>query len=279
MKRTMKKVLSLVLAASAMAGTMVGCTTKTPEVEMVISYDNKEYTLTYKLYKSVAPSTVDHFMMLVENDYYDGLCVHNYDVTGNKMYTGGYSYVEGGSDGGLEYKSYYDIVKTYKDFKYSVWADLEKKEGLYTLRGEFAANGFKVGDENNSGALKQSLGSLSMFYTEKECEDEVAVYNGTTKKMQKNEYKYNSATSLFAIALTDGSSVSDAYCTFATLTDKSVSVFERLKENIEKDEDFTTQYDFEIDRDDAFVKDYHNSVAYEVPNSPIVIESMKVTKY
>lgn len=288
MKTMTKKILSLIMAVAATGscmGMMAGCstTTKTPEIEIKIEYEGKTYKLGYTLYRAVAPSTVTHFMTLVENKYYDGVCVHDYDATADKMYTGGYTHVDGGEDGGLVYKNYYEIVKAYKNFTHTVWTDLNKTEALYNLRGEFSSNGFYVGDENNSGAIKEAFGSLSMFYTAKACDDEVAVFNksanGGKGKMQKDPYEYNSATSLFAINLSDGGSINPDYCTFATLKEESVSVLEKLVELIEDEDDFTTEYTLPIDRDDRFMKEYNSEATYSIPETPIVIQEVKVTKY
>ncbi len=274
MKKSIKKALCLLLTISATAGFMSGCSTetKTPEIQMKLEYGGKKYTLNYTLSRSAAPNTVRHFLKLVENDYYDGLCIHDYQV-GSKMYTGGYTYEEEK----LVDKSYYSVVKNYKDFNHTVWKDSEKKEPLYTLYGEFSANKFYAGDSSGKNALKESFGALTMYYTEKDVEDEVSVLM-TSDKVVSKEYKYNSATSLFSIALKDFATVNSNYCTFATLKENSVENLEDLVEEIGED-DITTQTTVEIDRDDAFVKDYEKTAEYNLLNTPLIIEQIKITKY
>ena len=115
MKKTMKKVIGAALASAcvfASATTFAGCTTSHPEVQMKIEFNNKTYTLEYKLYRKIAPATVQHFMDLVDANYYDGLCVHDYQT--NRWYTGGYEYDADNTEvyGGLVEKNYFDAVKT-----------------------------------------------------------------------------------------------------------------------------------------------------------------------
>ncbi len=282
MKKFAKKILSYTLALTAMLGsaaTLSACETDHPEVEMVLQYEGKNYTLKYILDRKATPATIAHFFKLVENNYYDGLCVHDYDKE-SKMYLGGYSYdVNATSESKLVYKNYYDVVKSYENFPTSVWSDKDKTTALYTLRGEFSDNGVKIGDKNNSGALKEDFGALTMYYSAKSGENEVAVYNTSTKKMQKANYEYNSATSLFAMNLSDSSSVNNKYCTFANLDEDSVETLEKLIALVDKDEDNTVEYTLDIDRDDAFVKDSDPTATYNVLQSPIVIKSVKVVKY
>ena len=79
-KKMMKKIVCntlAVLSASACLGLATACETAHPEVEMTIVFNEKEYVLEYELYRNIAPSTVNHFLTLVDNDYYNGLCVHN----------------------------------------------------------------------------------------------------------------------------------------------------------------------------------------------------------
>ena len=93
MKKAMKKILCGALCLTACLGSAFSfsaCETSKPEVEMEIEFNGNTYTLEYTLYRKIAPATVNHFIALAENGYYDGLCVHNY--TSSKMYTGAYKY-------------------------------------------------------------------------------------------------------------------------------------------------------------------------------------------
>ena len=281
MKKMLKKSTSFALAMIATVASMgifTACETKKPEVEMKIEYAGEVYTLEYTLYREVAPATVKHFITLAENNYYDGLCVHSYDESANKMYTGAYKYQAGAENGGLVYQNYYDIVSKYSNFNHTVWVDSDKVTPTYTLKGEFSANSFKV----ESGALKQSFGSLAMFYTAKDFDDleKVAVLRSDGEKTDNRAYEYNSATSQFTIALSKTETSNANYCTFATLNDDSVEVLEALLAAIDEYEtDFVEEIEMEIDKDDAILGDRDNEATYKVPVSPIVIKSVKVTKY
>ena len=283
-----KRIVSAALALSAVcasAATFSACETAHPEVQITLSFQNQDYTLDYTLYRKVAPATVEHFLTLAENGYYDGLCVHDYDDS--KMYTGGYSYQDGGANGGLIYKNYYEIVKSY--IPQTVWQDQAKTLPTYTLYGEFESNKFSV---KNNGHLLESFGSLTMYYTEKEdCEDSVYVQRSDGDGVSTRGYEYNSATSLFYISLSTGTKTNKNYCTFALLSDDSTSALTDLQTAIadyiednygeEEDaaEDFVTDVTLEVDADDIFVGGRDNEETYQVPNEPIVVKKVEVKKY
>jgi cyclophilin family peptidyl-prolyl cis-trans isomerase len=260
------------------------CETKNPEVKMQIEFDGETYTLEYKLYREFAPATVKHFLMLAENGYFDGVCVHNFDEENSKMYTGAYTYDANAENGGIVYKNYYDIVASYEDFNHTVWVNSDKTDPTYTLKGEFSANRVKV---DSGSFLEQSFGSLTMQYTEKDFDEleDVAVLRAQKSdngeyETNSREYKYNSATSQFSIYTSTMNKADSAHCTFATLMDKSVSVLEDLLAAISAQEgDFVNVYEVDVDRDDALIAEYENTAEYSVPVTPIVITSVKVTKY
>lgn len=285
-KKSFKKILCAVLAGTsvfASATMFSACTTSHPKVEMKISFNNITYTLEYKLYRKLAPATVQHFLELAENKYYDGLCVHDFTGTAGKMYTGGYTYdAAQTSEGGLVEKNYFDVVKDLK-LTATVW-HLDGSDSTNTVYGEFADNGFEV----ESGALKQSYGSLTMYYTPKGDSRYVTVQRSDGSGKDSKLYKYNSATSLFYISLTSGSTTNNAYCTFATLEDDSVDVLNDLKEAIEtyiadeyegENSDFAPSTRVTVDEDDPYVSAEKNYCDYSVPKNPIVIKSVKVKSY
>ena len=293
-KKMMKRIACnavAVLGAAACLCTATACETAHPEVEMTISFNGNDYTLEYELYRKVAPSTVEHFMALVENDYYNGLCVHDYDDSGLKMYTGAYSVATDAEDeDGLTYKSYYEVVQGYENFPISVWQDSAKSTPLYTVYGEFDANGFQV----ENGAKKQSYGSLTMYYHDKSTTAKAYVpYLNADKEgeLATRQYKYNSATSQFYISLSTNETSNSQYCTFATLSEDSVEVLEDLQdaiadyiaENYGEEEDanaaFTTEQEVTVDEDDLYVGKKAKAQKFDVPNEPIVIKEVKVTKY
>ena len=285
-KNIMKKVICGVLATTSLAGCVAmatACETNTPEVTLTISFNGETYELDYKLDRRVAPRTVKHFLWLAENNYYDGLCVHDY--ADDKMYTGGYTYTEAGD---LEAKDYYAFVEgkvaEKKDFPVSVWAEKEGEEALYTLAGEFKDANFVV----SSGYTRQSYGSLTMYYTAKTTDEQVGVEylsKGDGSRAWR-EYKYNSATSLFYISLTN-TSADSAYCTFATLEDSSKETLEGLEDALEayidenygdEGDSFTASKTETVNEDDP-IENKKSTVTYDVPKSPIVIESIVVKKY
>lgn len=284
-RKSMKKILCGALALSATVacmGTLTACETSHPEVKMEISFNGETYTLEYELYRKIAPTTTEHFLSLVENGYYDGLCVHNY--TSSKWYTGGYTY----ENEELQYKDYYAFAEKY-DLPESVWIDSAKKKPTYTLYGEFYANG---GFTVENGALKQSFGSLSMYYSAKDVDQEVYIERLDGNGVTARQYKYNSATSQFFISLSTTETKDNNYCTFATLHEDSVSVLEDLQDAIdeyiadnyaedeeaEDAEEFAPEVEMQIDEDDPFLsKD--NYATYKVPQKPIVIKKMTVEKY
>lgn len=295
-KKIIKKIACGALAAIsvvACAGTFTACETSNPEVTMQIEFNGETYNLEYKLYRKITPATVDHFLWLVENEYYNGLCVHDYDADGLKMYTGAYSAAEDATDtDGLTYQSYYEVISKYENyasFPHSVWTDSEKTNAAYTLYGEFENNNFRV----TNGALKQSFGSLTMYYhnisSYDASENYVYVKRADNGELTAKEYKYNSATSQFFISLTTGETSSSSYCTFATLKNKgeleefqedlAVYISENYGTTEDDEDEFVNSHTVTVCEDDAFVGDYSVQETFEVPETPIVINYIKVTKY
>ena len=294
-KKMMKKIVCntlAVLSASACLGLATACETAHPEVEMTLTFNGEEYVLEYELYRNIAPSTVEHFLWLVDNDYYNGLCVHNYDASALKMYTGAYSATDAEDDAdGLVYKEYFTEVTKFENFPKSVWKDLEQTTPLYTLAGEFEANGFTV----ENGAKKQSYGSLTMYYQEKGTKAKAYVpYRSEEKEGQvaTREYKYNSATSEFYISLSSAEASNSKYCTFATLKEDSVEELQRLQDDIteyiesydvEDGEsavsEFTTKQSVVVDMDDPIVAGNGKTVNFLVPEKAIEIKDITTKKY
>ena len=298
-KKMTKKIICntlAVLSASACLGLATACETAHPEVEMTITFNGVDYTLEYELYRNIAPSTVEHFLWLADNNYYDGLCVHNYDASAMKMYAGAYTATDAEDDeDGLVYKDYFtEIAKfeNYAEFPVSVYKDSAKATPLYTLAGEFEMNGFTV----ENGAKKQSFGSLTMYYTEKTTKAKAYVpYRNEDKagQLASREYKYNSATSEFYISLSTAETVNSKYCTFATLSEDSVEVLQNLQaaidayinETYEEEEDatlisqFTTKQAVTVDTTDPILANDGKTVNYLVPNKSIVIKDITVKKF
>lgn len=299
MKKFLKKAISATLATVGIVGgafAFTSCTTNNPEVQMRVSFNGTTYTLEYKLYRKLAPNTVNHFLALVENGYYnekDGqnICIHDY--SDSKWYTGGYSYNPSSDEnGGLSYRDYFSIVSAYanKDFV-SVWRDSEKTMPTFTLYGEFPNNGMEMA---KGDFLSPSFGSLAMYYEGKgDNADEFDVYvervdgNG----IRKIKYEKNSATSMFSINLSS-SSADKSHCTFATLQESSVDELKALQAAVDKfietnfpdaDEDdlggFTEEVEIDYGKGDPFIDNAGLTVEYDVPTTPIIIKSIEVLKY
>lgn len=273
------------LAAGVLAGSaalmLAGCTSAHPEVKITVEFNSETYELDYTLYRKMYPSTVQHFLELAENGYYDGLCVHNYTGSGAFFYTGAYSYNEADTAngyGGLEYKPYFETVKTYETFTQSVF-DVKSGEGTYTLYGEFNNNGYSV--ENN--ALKHKFGSLVMYYEENSSTQKVNVQYSSSKKLGIRDYNLNAATSEFYIFGGSSSSANDPkYCVFGELKDEDVltnlkSAISSYTSDQGEDYTFTTEYRVQINLDDPYAE--KDRVSYFVPNEPILIRSVRVTKF
>ncbi len=285
--KLLKKTMSLALASAcvfAVGSAFTGCTTSRPEIQMKISFNGETYKLEYELYRKLAPATVAHFIELVDADYYNRLCVHNY--TDTKWYMGGYTYQTSTKEfGGLKEKDYFAAVEGL-GLTSTVWLDEERTTSTNTLYGEFKENGFSV----KNGGLDQKYGTLTMFYTAKTN----VVGSVYTKRSDGNgydmkDYRYNSATSLFYMYVSASVIAPDAsYCTFATIKKESAKKLTELKNAIadyiaeqrENDESYsftTLAQDVPTDAGDEWVDEGHAS--YNVPKEPILIESITVKKY
>lgn len=280
MFKNLKRFISTALAITsvcACTATLTACETPHPEVQITLSFNDETYTLDYVLYRNITPATVNHFLALAENKYYDGLCVHDY--RSDALYTGAYSY----ENEKLVYKNYFDTVASY--IPQTVWFDSEKANPTYTLYGEFESNHFSV----ENGDLSESFGSLVMYYSDKNTESEVYVQRNQDGKLAPRDYEKNSATSQFFISLEEKTAANNDYCVFATLKEGSVSVLEDLQAAIADyitdtygengESEFVTETDMEIDEDDLMLGGNGSFVSYDVPNEPIVVTSVKVKKY
>lgn len=280
MFKNLKRFIGTALAITgvcACTATMTACETPHPEVQITLSFNDETYTLDYVLYRNITPATVNHFLALAENKYYDGLCVHDYST--GALYTGAYSY----ENEKLVYKNYFDTVASY--IPQTVWLDSEKTSPTYTLYGEFESNHFTV----ENGALSESFGALVMYYSDKDTESEVYVQRNQDGKLAPRAYEKNSTTSQFFISLKETTAENNDYCVFATLKESSVSVLESLQTAIleyasdaygeDEENGFVTETEMEIDEDDQMLGGNGSTVSYNVPNEPIVVTSIKVKKY
>ncbi len=290
MKKSIKKFTCALLAVVSALGcgaTLTACETSHPKVEMQISFNGETYTLDYKLYRNTAPATVEHFLYLASNGYYDGLCVHDYEED-DRLYAGEYAAAEGGE---LVQKNYFETVVSYANydkFPHSVWEGSDKTSATHTLKGEFKKNNFEV----KSGALSESFGSLTMYYHDGDTQaEEKRVYSSSASEKgntNRGQYQNNLATSAFFISISKEEGNNDDYCTFATLGKEGKEELEKLQSAIEKyieknygdDEDnFTHSLKKKVFENDPFLKDYDIEETFDTPKEPIVIKKVKVTKY
>ncbi len=292
MKKTMKKITCGVLATVSLLGcvaTMSACETDHPEVEITVDFNGGTYVLEYELYRNIAPATVNHFLFLAENGYYNGLTVHDY-AAGSRLYTGMYTQKDAEGEDRLSYVPYYQTISSYGNygaFPHSVWLNENKSQATYTLKGEFEANNFRV----TNGAVKESFGALTMYYygIENTAASDLDVYTVRASedgKSNKSDYRYNHTTSAFAISLSSSTKTNNAYCTFATLHEDSVEVLQNLQSAITsyvsglgEDEEFTESVTKTLFTDDEKLADYDVSYTFDVPKTPITIRSIKVTSY
>lgn len=298
-KKIKSVICSVLLAgAAAAAATFTGCSeTAHPEAKITIEYYSQTFVLEYKMYRNMYPQTVKHFIELADNGFYDNTIVHDY--MSSTWQCGGYNYLENdewsyeealSSSDDIDVLDYMDAAS--KELEYEQLADpelgkitpsvyLNFADGVYsqplnTLIGEFANNQHKI----ESGALKESFGSLRMFYTDKGTNEvkKQPVYLDKTgsEKGVRAEYGYNCATSLFVIQSGTSTSTNSSYAIFATL--KNEKVLTDLKTEINRHYG-TQSIKMYVDNYDYFAGKSTIEKAYSIPKVPIVIKSIKITKY
>ncbi len=301
------KKLGKIVCATLIAGTafclpfISGCTNSHPEAEITINFNEQDYVLKYKLYRNMYPQTVQHFIELSQNGFYDGTIIHNYQS--NYHYGGGYSYTVG--EGAITYEDaykdgsseamldYYEAAS--KEGEYATLADPatgkitpsvyrkisngEYVDPINTLIGEFSSNQHKI----DNGALKQTYGCLTMYYSSKSADSvkNKRVYldkHGSAFGVQ-GDYSYNSATSLFRIytAKPQTPSSLSAYCIFGTL--ENTDALDSLKTAITTKGVSTKSVKLYIDNYDTYLGANSNEATYSMANVPIVIKSVKITKF
>lgn len=298
MKHKVRRFLSLasVLTVGACAlGMFAGCTTQHPEVTITYSFNGKDYSVGYTLSRNDAPKTVQHFLELADAGFYDGLCVHDY--TSDAIYSGGYRLV----DGELEEVNYFEKVRQLEEeqgitFTQSVWMANEEKTPLYTVYGEFYANGV---DNEYSKEYSHSAGALVMYYTDKgKFNGDVTVEradggkNNDGNATQNVRYSTNSATALFyTFRNTSDSSRDQKYCVFGKadaddyeneLEKGLFAAIAEYEETLNDDSSFTDEIKKIINTFEPFesVATAALDQTFQTPvDKPIIIKSVVVNKY
>lgn len=304
--------LTAVVGASAAAS---ACTVKSshPRAKITVSFDSREYVLDYTLYRNMYPQTVQHFIELADNGFYDNMIVHNYNSSSD-WFTGAYAYDEeayraaykNGSGALGDYldgdyleegektmeERYYELASDKKltptVFKKEILVDgksqVDVNDALPTLIGEFSENNHKI--ENS--ALSAVTGCLKMFYYDKsDDKQKVAMVNGFDQILT-GDYNKNCATSIFSMQVGSSTSYSASkYCVFGKLTgdgdrDKLDELLEDIAEYIDDNGltgKFTTSVSTTVDKLDKFSKLDGIETRFAMTSAPIVIKSVTISKY
>lgn len=302
-------------AVVGMSAAVSACTIKTkhPRAVITIEFNDKTYDIEYTLYRNLYPQTVQHFIELASEGYYDGMIVHDYKST--DWFTGAYSYV-GDEDEVLNYSSaytknsmreyletnsketeYYDLFEkgaltpsVYKQIIYDENGNqtISEEDKLPTLIGEFSNNDHVI----EKGALSASLGCLKMYYYDKGSTNQKVAIKNSAGQILEHDYQYNCATSVFALQVGSTSSYGIAsYCVFAQLRNDDAS--ETLDELLTAISDyitdelggssgkFTSSTAITVDNLDSFAKDGGQAIdtTFTVTSDPIIVKSVKITKY
>ncbi len=308
------KKLRRIIGAVALSGlcaivpAFCGCNTDHPEAKITVSFDGTEYVLEYKLYRNMYPQTVQHFIELADNGFYNNTFVHNY--TTSKWYAGGYDYVVSSeeesealdysasfNDGKIGFRDYLESVSKEKAYAtladpaagkitpsvYKNLIDGDFSQPLTTLIGEFTNNQHKI----DNGALKSSYGCLRMEYSEKSMDsvknERVYLDKQGSPKGVMGDYKNNSATSLFSIQTNTTVSSDSKYCIFGVL--QKTQTLQDLRSAVTAysnrvgSSKFNLDVSLYVDNEDEYVGANVNEVSYRATSVPIIIKSVKITKY
>lgn len=284
------------LIAVSSVAMFAGCTTSNnPEVTITYTFNGKDYAVDYVLSRVDAPKTVQHFIELADAGFYDGLVIHDYqDYT---LKTGGYK-IENNK---LVEVDYLTTVKALEadgaSFTQSVWADEERTIPLYSVYGEFSANGV---EQENGKEYVHSEGALVMYYTPKKgqggTDEQVWVQradggaDNDGNEYQCLGYEYNSITSLFYTFTGESRTEADSiYCVIGkakNYTDQMenglLAAISDYEEILEEEDSFTKSESYFLNKYDYFL-DVQNAgltADFETPIlMPITVKSVKVTKY
>ena len=287
----MKKIFRAITVAGAAAIAAVsmlafsGCDTKYPEVKITYEFNGKRYEVVYELTRNGAPQTVQHFIELADAGYYDGTVIHDYHDGGTFIYGGGYVLDENGD---LQEKDYWTEIKALEKkgakFTQSVYTE-GTHTPLYTVRGEFEANGVV---KNSKSYRHDKKGTLVMYYMDKGDDNtHVATVRSDTGELQDGyQYVYNSATSLFyTYTGAYNTTLDEKYCAFGRTNDFSqlqalMDAVDEYAKQRDADDPFFVETDIVLNQHDYFgLGDAKISVTYEVPDLPITIVSVRVEKY
>ncbi len=294
-------VAATVVCSAGIAATAAGCNIETdhPGIKISVEFNGETYELDYTLYRNMYPNTVRHFIELTENGLYNNLIVHDYTASASDWFTGGYTYDgtaytaarDSGEGAMREYLETHSVETSYLElfdadkltptvYKYNP-TEVSAEDALPTLIGEFNDN---IKQEIEQGALSASFGALKMFYYDKTSKDKVSV-TPTSGQVIMADYKSNCATSLFMIQVGATSSYrSNAYCVFGKIDDsaKLTELTEAVSSYLKT---LTTQtlsaesVSVENETETFSPDDRRAEKDFSLPYEPIIIKSVKVTKF
>lgn len=306
-------VSALVVTFSATAASACKIETEHPQVEITYEFDSKTYAVKYTLYRNMYPNTVRHFIELTENEFFNDTFIHNYAT--NDWFTGGYEYNEASytslSENASQMSEYFDdyskedaYVKLFNDgiltpsvysnFSYETIGKenvqvVQDKDALPYVMGEFKNN---IAQEIENGALTAEYGCLKMFYYEKTSTQKVYVTPVHDNRVFMADYKKNCATSVFMVQTGSSSSYSSSdYTVFGKLDDDetfadlldAISDYKSNNYGSSSSSSFTLSTTARVDNTDNFSNkaeaDKGKSETFNVPLKPIIVRTVRVTKY
>lgn len=311
MQKKFKRVIFAVTAAAvvALSASLSACTIKTkhPRAQFTIEFNDVTYKIEYTLYRNMYPATVQHFIELADAGYYNNMIIHDYKST--DWFTGAYSYdatdyAESYSDSSMsaylednsKESAYYSLFAEGK-FSATVYSQItfngdkqtvEKSNALPTLIGEFTSNDHNI----SKGALTAKFGVLKMYYYSKGDTNQKVAIKNSFNEILEHDYKYNCATSVFGIQVSDSSSYgTSSYCVFGQLrnddaSDKLQDLKDAISDYIEDELDgtssnFSTSASTYVDNLDSYASETGRSIQtnFTMTEKPIIVKSVKITKY
>ena len=290
------KLFSVIVAAAVLAGCVFmfsACESKNPEIRITVSFNDTEYELEYKLYRSFAPQTVAHYIELIDLDYFNNTVIHDYQS--DRMIGGGFTYedMENGDVMDDLVQKDYDEATTNPDGSLklnniSVWSDADRKQATNRLYGETKDNGFSV----ENGGLSNTFGALGTYTYVRKTDDGADEYFYTRQSdggEGKSRYYKNSFQGMFYIYTSTTTSSSTNYCVFGELKDEDsntalndllTAISDYVADEANNLDSFTEELDDSLVQDSMITGgEYEPAANFLVPQVRIIITDVTVTKY
>ena len=285
------RLFAVAVSAAVLCGCafmFTACSTRRPEISVRISFNGEEYTLNYTLYRDYYRQTVDHYMALIDANFFDNTVIHDYQS--DRMVGGGYTYDSMDTSDAVEDLKALDYDGTtlnsdgtVKVITASVWEDAEHTKPTNRLYGEVEASGHII--DNGSG-LTNKLGALGTYSYVKSDSDRLMYWNRTKSGAEgSNAYYYNSVTSMFYIYTSSTSTTDKNLCVFGELANEAsttalndlITAINDYTDALGDNGSFTTEKDVTLT--DAYAADGRCDVTFNVPSEKIIIEEISVVKY